>query len=110
MLSVYLPLLNVANKFSTHHVVSPELVTIWVSLRKRQQDKYPAEESRQILRGLLVEFSQFIKNLDSSDSWLITWPLRKKADRAYAEFWDFNRTKGKPLCLEKQACIRGLEN
>lgn len=25
----------------THQVVSPELVTIWLSSRKRQQDKYP---------------------------------------------------------------------
>lgn len=54
-LSVYLPLFNIANtvftqisehKFSTHHVVSPELVTIWLSLRKRQQDKYPAKTDR----------------------------------------------------------------
>lgn len=29
----------------THQVVSPELVTIWLSSRKRQQDKYPKKQS-----------------------------------------------------------------
>ena len=29
----------------THQVVSPELVTIWLSSRKRQQDKYPKNKT-----------------------------------------------------------------
>lgn len=73
----------------THHVVSPELVTIWLSLRKRQQDKYPAEERGQILR----ELSHFINNLDSSDSWLVTWPWGKKLDKAHVDLGSLFKTK-----------------
>lgn len=37
-----------AGKGGTHQVVSPELVTIWLSSRKRQQDRYPGIQHRQL--------------------------------------------------------------
>lgn len=35
----------------THQVVSPELVTIWLSSRKRQQDKYPKNKTVMLVSG-----------------------------------------------------------
>lgn len=41
----------------THQVVSPELVTIWLSSRKRQQDKYPKTKTVMLVSdsGVITE-------------------------------------------------------